>query len=73
MDLTLVFERKLQTPEWNDCLAVFKKLMDQEMVLVERLPKGSTKEVFIDLIFFYLIKFHGPGMCTTCSCKVYYH
>ena len=48
-------------------------LMDPKKVNIDKMPKGTAKEVFKDLNSFHLVEFLGDGSDAKCSCKDYFH
>ena len=63
-------DRKLRNLEYKARLG---KLANPALTSLEKFPNCDGKEFFKILNSFHLVKFFGPGMRSTCSCKDYFH
>ena len=73
LDLKSGNERKLRNIEYKQRLAAYKKLVNPALTSIEKFPNCDGKEFFKVLNPFHVVKFSGPGMRSTCSCKDYFH
>ena len=73
LDLIAGSDRKLRSAEFKERLAAYKKMVNPILTTIEKAPGCEGKEFFKVLNSFHLVKFYGPGMRTTCSCKDYFH